>query len=146
MSPSQCALLASALRIRIVSHCPMHAHCVWIQDTTVRQLSLSLWGGSCGYTAENVTYPGAWLGTATATLVPATCAGAFSPGGVRMVFGASSATPSRVSRTPPLFLHAKLTDVLTSVTGDTPRATEGQILSYMEVGGVPREGRGGGGV
>lgn len=110
--------------------------CACLQDVTVRELSLSLWGGSCPYTAANVTYPGAWLGTATVTLLPGTCASVFSPEGVKLVFGKTSATPSRVSRTPPLLLTAKLADVFTSVTGDSPKATAAQILSNLEVRGL----------
>lgn len=94
----------------------------------MRRLSLNLWGSDCGYIANNVSYPGKWLGPAIVTLQPLTCSSYFSPQGLSLTFGATSATPNGQFSVPPFTLSVKLQDVNGAVTG---LATGGEIMSYL---------------
>lgn len=82
----------------------MHLH-LHLQDVTIRNLSLALWGGSCPYIAQGTTYPGFWMGRTTVQLAPTTC---FTS--LLLSFGDTSATPVGHYQVPPLvFSSIKLT-------------------------------------
>lgn len=92
----------------------------------MRALSLALWGGSCGYTAQGATYPGFWMGAATAQLAPATCFTA-----VTVQWAASSAAPIGSWRVPPLdFTSVQLTGLDDSAA---KKASLPQVTNYLTV-------------
>lgn len=104
-----------------------------LQDVTVRQLGLNLWGSSCGYTAQGNSYPGAWLGPATVAILPFTCSSLFSPQGVAYTFSTASGTPNVVMAAPPFAMQVSMQSVDGSQSG---LASGGQIVSYLQVMGT----------
>lgn len=128
----------NALSRRVALHAVNHSrsvscHAHALQDVTVRQLGLNLWGSSCGYTAQNNAYPGAWLGPATVSILPYTCSSLFSPQGVAYTFGTTSGTPNVVMAAPPFAMQVSMQSVDGSQSG---LASGGQIVSYLQVLGT----------
>lgn len=104
-----------------------------MQDVTVRQLSLNLWGSNCGYTAQGNSFPGSWLGPATVSMLPFTCGGSFSSQGVSYTFGWTSASPNAVLSSPPFDMQVSMQSVNGAPSG---LATGGQIMGYLSALGT----------
>lgn len=96
----------------------------------MRQLTLSVFGGSCPYTENNVTYPGYWLGQPEATFISTTCNTIFDAANSVVVSWGSVGQPIGTYNVPPFAMTASLT----SLTEGTPvRATWAQVSNYLDV-------------
>lgn len=102
----------------------------------MRQMSLSLWGSSCTTIANNVTFPGTWLGPTTVSIKPLTCTSLFAQAVNLGPFGTAS-QPTGVFNTPPFYLQATVTNLDGS---ELNLASEGQVLGYLTVGQAPCSG------